>query len=119
MGGSGGAVHRFPLLLFPHWALLPLSDICVCDTSRLHRRQTRIGKELPAWYAWRARWGAGMTTKRGKLPVSDAAISIRLPTDIIKRADALVAPLAQEAALQGITRVGRSVVIKRALIEGL
>jgi len=42
-----------------------------------------------------------------------------LPTDIIKRADALVTPLAQEAASQGITRVGRSVVIKRALLEGL
>jgi len=53
------------------------------------------------------------------MPASDAAISIRLPTDIIKRADALVAPLAHEAAAQGITRVGRSVVIKRALLEGL
>lgn len=56
---------------------------------------------------------------KGKLPASDAAISIRLPTDIIKRADALVAALAREAADQGITRVGRSVVIKRALLEGL
>jgi hypothetical protein len=62
--------------------------------------------------------GVGMTN-RGKLPASDAAISIRLPTDIIKRADALVAPLAHEAAQQGITRVGRSIVIKRALLEGL
>jgi hypothetical protein len=58
-------------------------------------------------------------TKRSKLPASDAAISIRLPTDIIKRADALVTAVAEEAALQGITRVGRSVVIKRALLEGL
>ena len=58
-------------------------------------------------------------TKRSKLPVSDAAISIRVPTDIIRRADALVTPLAEEAAGQGITRVGRSVVIKRALLEGL
>lgn len=62
--------------------------------------------------------GVGMA-KRSKLPASDAAISIRLPTDIIKRADALVAALATEAAAQGITRVGRSVVIKRALLEGL
>ena len=57
--------------------------------------------------------------KRTKLPASDAAISIRLPTDVVRRADALVAPLADEAAAQGITRVGRSVVIKRALLEGL
>ena len=62
--------------------------------------------------------GVGMA-KRDKLPASDVAISIRLPTDIIKRADALVAPLEKEAAAQGITRVGRSVVIKRALLEGL
>lgn len=58
-------------------------------------------------------------SKRTKLPASDAAISIRLPTDIIKRADALVDPLAREAAGQGITRAGRSVVMKRALLEGL
>jgi hypothetical protein len=57
--------------------------------------------------------------KRSSLPASDAAISIRLPSDIITRADALVGPLAREAAAQGITRVGRSVVIKRALLEGL
>jgi hypothetical protein len=58
--------------------------------------------------------------KRGKQPAaSDAALSIRLPADIIKRADALVPLITDEAMAHGFTRVSRSVVVKRALLEGL
>jgi hypothetical protein len=57
--------------------------------------------------------------KRGKLPASDAALSLRLPVDMVKRADALIPALAKEAAEQGFTRTTRAVVIKRALLEGL
>jgi len=46
-------------------------------------------------------------------------VNIRLPADVIKRADALVPRITDEAVAQGFTRVSRSVVVKRALLEGL
>ena len=58
----------------------------------------------------------------GRKPVQITAsdrIGLRVTPDVAKRADALIAPLAKEYAPQGFTRVTRSVVLKRALEEGL
>jgi hypothetical protein len=57
--------------------------------------------------------------KRSAGPAPDAALSFRVPADLIDRADALIPHLATEAVAQGFTRVSRSVVVKRALAEGL
>ena len=46
-------------------------------------------------------------------------MSVRVPADIVKRLDALVQPLAADAVMQGFTRMSRSLVAKRALLEGL
>ena len=60
-----------------------------------------------------------MVAKHKKVPLSDAALSVRTPADIVKRLDALIQPLAADAMTQGFTRVSQSVVAKRALLEGL
>ena len=57
--------------------------------------------------------------KKQKVPMSDTALSVRVPADIVKRLDALIQAVAHDAARQGFTRVSRSVVAKRALFEGL
>lgn len=58
----------------------------------------------------------GRTPKR--VTASDR-ISVRVTPDVGKRADALIAAMAAEYAPQGFTRVTRSVVLKRAVEEGL
>lgn len=58
----------------------------------------------------------------GRKPVRITAserISVRVTPDIAKRADALISALVKEAAPTGFTRVTRSIVLKRALLEGL
>ena len=50
---------------------------------------------------------------------SDAALSIRVPTQMIARADALIPALAAEGIKRGQTHASRSLVIKAALEEGL
>src|SRR5215475_3112476 len=57
--------------------------------------------------------------KHRKVPLSDVPLSVRVPGDIVKRLDALVQPLAADAVAQGFTRMSRSLVAKRALLEGL
>ena len=57
--------------------------------------------------------------KLKKVPLSDTALSVRVPADIVKRLDALIQPLVADAMSQGFTRMSRSVVAKRALLEGL
>ncbi|HSP97462.1 MAG TPA: hypothetical protein VL049_09510 [Candidatus Dormibacteraeota bacterium] len=42
-----------------------------------------------------------------------------MPTDIIRRADALIPALAAEGIKSGETRASRSLVIKAAIMEGL
>jgi hypothetical protein len=60
-----------------------------------------------------------VAAKRKKVPLSDTLLSVRVPADIVKRLEALIHPLAADAMTQGFTRVSRSVVAKRALMEGL
>ena len=62
-----------------------------------------------------------MTKQSKKAPhvASDAALSLRLPTELLQRADALIPSLATEAVARGETRVSRSIVVKRAIEEGL
>jgi hypothetical protein len=60
-----------------------------------------------------------VVAKRKKVPLSDTLLSVRMPADIVKRLDALIQLVAVDAMSQGFTRVSRSVVAKRALLEGL
>jgi hypothetical protein len=59
-----------------------------------------------------------MGRKPTRITASDR-VSVRVTPDIAARADALIAPMLKEFAPQGFTRVTRSVVLKRALEEGL
>jgi hypothetical protein len=61
---------------------------------------------------------AAVVTKK-KVPLSDVPLSVRVPSEIVKRLDALIQPLASDAVAQGFTRMSRSLVAKRALLEGL
>ena len=45
--------------------------------------------------------------------------AIPLPFDMLRRADALIAALATEGLKQGLTHASRSLVLKRAIAEGL
>ncbi len=57
--------------------------------------------------------------KRTKVPLSDTPLSVRVPLGIVKRLDALIRPIATDAAMQGVTGITRAAVTKRALLEGL
>jgi hypothetical protein len=60
-----------------------------------------------------------MPRKPMKPAASDAALSIRVPVDVLRRADALIAPLVAEGIKHGQTHASRSLVIKAAIEEGL
>ena len=59
-----------------------------------------------------------MGRKAVRVTASDR-ISVRVTPDVAKRADALIKAMVAEYAPQGFTRVTRSVVLKRAVEEGL
>ena len=50
---------------------------------------------------------------------ADARVSVRVPSSVNRRADALVKKIAKDAHRQGYTRVTRATVLKRALMVGL
>ncbi len=50
---------------------------------------------------------------------SDAALSIRVPAQLLQRADALIPAVAAEGIKRGQTHASRSMVIKAAIEEGL
>jgi hypothetical protein len=52
-------------------------------------------------------------------PASDAALSIRVPLEYLRRADALIPMIATEGLARGQTHASRSLVIKQAIDEGL
>jgi hypothetical protein len=60
-----------------------------------------------------------MGRKPTRIATASDRISVRVTPDVGKRADALIQAIARETAPQGFTRVTRSVVLKRALEEGL
>jgi hypothetical protein len=60
-----------------------------------------------------------MGKKPTRIATASDRISVRATPDIAKRADALIAAIARESAPQGFARATRSVVLKRALEEGL
>jgi hypothetical protein len=49
----------------------------------------------------------------------DAAVSLRLPTDLLRRVDALIPSIAITAVSEGETRVSRSWTLRRALEVGV
>jgi hypothetical protein len=49
----------------------------------------------------------------------DAAVSLRLPTDLLRRIDALIPSIAIAAVSEGETRVSRSWALRRALEVGV
>jgi hypothetical protein len=57
--------------------------------------------------------------RKPKITTASDRVTIRVTPDVAKRADAIIAPMATEFAPQGFTRVTRSVVLKRAIEEGL
>jgi hypothetical protein len=57
--------------------------------------------------------------RKAMKPASDAALSIRIPVEFLRRADALIPAVAAEGIKQGQTHASRSLVIKRAIDEGL
>lgn len=60
-----------------------------------------------------------MGRKPVKITSASDRVTLRITPDIAKRADAIIPPMSAEFAPQGFTRVTRSVVMKRALEEGL
>jgi hypothetical protein len=50
---------------------------------------------------------------------SDTVLSVRVPADFVRRADALILTVAAEGIKHGQTHASRSLVIKRAIEEGL
>jgi hypothetical protein len=60
-----------------------------------------------------------MAGRKPKVTAASDRVTLRVTPDVAKRADAIITPMAAEFAPQGFTRVTRSVVLKRALEEGL
>ena len=60
-----------------------------------------------------------MGRKAPKVMTASDRVTLRVTPDVWKRADAIMGPMSAEYAPQGFTRVTRSVVLKRALEEGL
>jgi hypothetical protein len=102
--------------------LLPVEG-CGCLRNVLHWYATKINPALevsPLRGTVRRQFAEGaVVVKRKKVPLSDVPLSVRVPADMVKRLDALIEPLATDAVSQGFTRMSRSLVAKRAMLEGL